>query len=128
MTARRLVLVRHGRPEVLDGVPAAAWPLSAAGRDAAAMLAEALRDFTFASIASSPEPKAVATAAALARGMASGASDVMAVTHGTIMSIYLGRTCGIDPLPFWRALPMPAAAIVEGGRLRLIGPARPLRA
>jgi broad specificity phosphatase PhoE len=60
-------------------------------------------------------------AAALERQKAKGGRDVMVVTHGTVLSIYLGRMAGIDPLPFWRALPTPAAIVLEGGKIRRVG-------
>ncbi len=44
-----------------------------------------------------------------------GASDVIAVTHGTVMSLYVGRILGIDPFPFWQALKTPTAVVVSGG-------------
>ena len=48
--------------------------------------------------------------------------DIIAVTHGTILTIYLNRTLGIDPLPFWKALATPAAVILESGEMRMILP------
>jgi len=185
VTAQRIVLIRHGMPQIAEGVPSAQWKLSADGAKASAALAENFRGYEFAGIASSPEPKAIGTAealaaplglgieidagfaeharhslgylpradmeagvarlfasrdervfgdetadqlharfaAALARQAAKGARDVMAVTHGTILTIYLSRTLGIEPLPFWRALTTPAALIVESGQMRIVAPA-----
>jgi broad specificity phosphatase PhoE len=182
MSALRLILVRHGMPEIVEGVPSAEWRLSNSGRIAAAALADNLRGFAFDHVASSPEPKAIGTAdalaaqlglsvevdagfaeharrsvgflsreqldsnitalfarpdtlvfgdetadqaydrfcAALQRQRTSGARDIVAVTHGTILSIYVGRILGIDPLPFWRALTTPAAVILEAGQMRVI--------
>jgi 2,3-bisphosphoglycerate-dependent phosphoglycerate mutase len=62
----RVVLVRHGTPEVEEGVPAAEWPLSACARNAAISLAQSFRGCTFDRIASSPEPKATGTAEVIA--------------------------------------------------------------
>jgi 2,3-bisphosphoglycerate-dependent phosphoglycerate mutase len=62
----RVLLVRHGTPEVEESVPAAAWQLSACGRAAAISLAQNLRDYAFDRIVSSPEPKATGTAEAIA--------------------------------------------------------------
>ena len=184
MTTQRIVLIRHAMPQIEEGVPSAQWQLSADGAKAAAALAANFRDFEFANIVSSPEPKAVGTAealaaqlglaveldsgfaeharhslgylprdemeagiarlfashgelvfgdetadqlyarfaAALARQQAKGARDIFAVTHGTILTIYLSRTLGIDPLPFWQALATPAAVIVESGQHRIVQP------
>ncbi len=180
MSPRRIVFIRHGKPKIVEGVPSAQWQLSDEGRKAASALAENFRDYDFSAIATSPEPKAVGTAqaiasqlnlpietdaglaeharhsagymsredleagvarlfastsalvfgdetadqafarfaAALDRQAAKGGRDVMVVTHGTILSLYLGRVAGIDPLPFWRALPTPAAIVLEDGKLR----------
>jgi len=60
--------------------------------------------------------------AALERQSAKSAHDILVVTHGTIMSIYLSRVLNIDPLPFWRSLKMPAAVILEHGKMRFIEP------
>lgn len=180
----RIVFVRHARPLIEDGVPSADWKLSDDGRAAAAALAERLREFHFARIASSPEPKAIGTAeaiaaplgltletddglaeqarrsigfvprekleagianlfanpdelvfgdetanscferfhAALERQKAIGAEDVIVVTHGTILTIYVSRLLGLDPMPFWRGLGLPMAIVLDGRELRVIDP------
>jgi broad specificity phosphatase PhoE len=41
--------------------------------------------------------------------------DVLVVTHGTALTLYLAEAAGIDPLPFWRAMTMPMAVVLEGG-------------
>jgi probable phosphoglycerate mutase len=64
--AGRIVLIRHGAPEVLAGVAASGWRLSGAGRAAARALAGRLRGFDAAVVWSSPEAKALETAAAIA--------------------------------------------------------------
>jgi broad specificity phosphatase PhoE len=51
---------------------------------------------------------------------ASDGADIVAVTHGTIMSIYVSRRLGIDPLLFWRALAMPTAIVLCGNELEII--------
>ena len=182
MTPQRVVLVRHGTPDIEKSVPAAEWQLSACGRDATITLARNLRDYVFDAIATSPEPKAMGTAeviasqlgpaveidqgfsehlrrsvgfltqedlataiarlfkhpdnlvfgeetasqayarfcAALERQSARSAHDILVVTHGTIMSIYLSRIQSIDPFPLWRSLNMPAAEILERGKMRVL--------
>jgi broad specificity phosphatase PhoE len=59
-------------------------------------------------------------AAALARQTAKGARDVMIVTHGTILTLYLARVAGVDPFPFWKALATPAAIVLESGQIRIL--------
>jgi broad specificity phosphatase PhoE len=63
---RRLVLVRHAAVEPVDGVPPDRWVLTQEGRAAAARLAgwHGFRDVGL--LASSPEPKALGTAAPIA--------------------------------------------------------------
>ena len=184
MIAHRVVLVRHGTPEVEEGVLAAEWQLSACGRIAAISLARSFRDCAFDRIASSPEPKATGTAEAIAsqlglaieidqgfsehsrrsvgfltqeelesaiarlfdhsdslvfgeetasqayarfcvaidRQSARSTHDLLIVTHGTIMAIYLSRVLDIAPLPLWRSLKMPMAVILDDGKMRLVEP------
>ena len=66
----RLVLVRHGKPEVQTDSQPSRWPLSELGRDATASLADKLRTFKFNKISSSPELKASGTAEVLAKELA----------------------------------------------------------
>jgi broad specificity phosphatase PhoE len=63
---QRIVLIRHAMPRIEEGIPSANWDLSPEGTVAAAALAAHLTGFAFAAIASSPEPKAVGTALAIA--------------------------------------------------------------
>jgi broad specificity phosphatase PhoE len=70
MAERRIVLVRHAQPKIEEGVPSAAWPLTPDGIAAARAVGKALHGFEFASLASSPEPKAVQTAQAIAETVA----------------------------------------------------------
>ncbi|HEX4301183.1 MAG TPA: histidine phosphatase family protein [Rhizomicrobium sp.] len=72
MTAQRIVFIRHGKPQIVESVPSAQWRLSQEGKMASAALAPLLSDYTFKDIASSPEPKAVDTAAALAAPLGLG--------------------------------------------------------
>jgi len=65
-TLKRMVwFVRHAQVEIDLGRPSSTWPLSAEGRASADELAERLAPVP--RVLSSPEPKAVATAAPLAR-------------------------------------------------------------
>lgn len=44
---------------------------------------------------------------------AAGAADLIVVTHGTVMTLFLAESNGVDPFTFWRGLPMPCAALVR---------------
>jgi 2,3-bisphosphoglycerate-dependent phosphoglycerate mutase len=182
----RLVLVRHGKPEIEEGTPSTQWPLSQSGREAAALLATQLSDFKFQSITSSPELKAISTTETIAQKLglnveiddglsehkrhstdflpledfnaqiarlfespwnelifgdetanaalerftrtldrqyvSSGSGDVVVVTHGTIMSIYVANRLGIDPLPFWCSLTTPTAIVISGNEMVVLEP------
>jgi broad specificity phosphatase PhoE len=62
----RLVLVRHAAVELVDGVPADQWVLTDEGRRAAAEVARWPGWAGVTVLASSPEPKALGTAAPIA--------------------------------------------------------------
>lgn len=38
---------------------------------------------------------------------------VVIVTHGTVMSLFIARRAGIDPLPLWQSLGMPSFAVLS---------------
>jgi broad specificity phosphatase PhoE len=63
---RKLILVKHARPDIDPGVPANRWRLAEAGRAASASLAQQLAAHQPAVVISSTEPKAVETAAIIA--------------------------------------------------------------
>lgn len=65
--ADKVILLRHGAPEIEAGVASTHWRLSDAGRDAARRTAERLRAFDVVAIVSSQEPKARETADIVAR-------------------------------------------------------------
>ena len=58
---RKLILVKHARPQVTDGVASHEWGLSDEGRAACGPLAEAIRPHDPAVIVTSNEPKAQET-------------------------------------------------------------------
>ena len=64
-----LVLVKHARPEVRAGVPAARWDLSDAGRAACGPLARALAPWRPEALIASEEPKAAETARLAAQSL-----------------------------------------------------------
>ena len=37
--------------------------------------------------------------------------DILLVTHGTVLTLYAAAVAGVEPLPFWRGLGMPAATV-----------------
>ncbi len=39
-------------------------------------------------------------------------SNIVVVSHGTVISLYLARHCGIDPLGVWRSLGLPSYAVL----------------
>ncbi|MGN6485203.1 MAG: histidine phosphatase family protein [Thermomicrobiales bacterium] len=61
-----LIIVRHAQPEVDPDRPAASWPLSPAGRDAATALGDRLRAIGSLRIITSRELKAIQTGEAIA--------------------------------------------------------------
>lgn len=49
------------------------------------------------------------------------AADVLVVSHGTVMSLYVSRLMGFDPFPFWRSLAMPTVIVLRGSHMKVIG-------
>jgi broad specificity phosphatase PhoE len=41
------------------------------------------------------------------------------VSHGTVMTLFIARATGLDPLPFWKNLGLPALAILSLPGLKL---------
>jgi phosphohistidine phosphatase SixA len=138
-----LYLVRHAEVEPRKGVPAPDWQLTVAGHEAARLLAEAPAWRALTSIASSPEPKARATAEPIAvaaglelrqepdlrevrRGIpvvereAYSAGALAVVSHGFVLSVYLGLGHAD-----WQRIASPAVAVVGGERGTLVRPFLP---
>jgi broad specificity phosphatase PhoE len=57
-TSRKLILIKHARPETRDDVPSHQWRLSEAGRASCAALVEKLHAYAPGVIVTSNEPKA----------------------------------------------------------------------
>ena len=72
----RLHLVRHGRPLVTEGQPNASWPLAPQAAEGLAALRTSGRLPADATWYSSPEPKALGTAEALAAGEVTVVEDL----------------------------------------------------
>ena len=66
MSRAALILVRHAQPVIDEAAPPPTWRLSAAGREAALVLAGRLAAFAPVAAAASPEPKALETAQIIA--------------------------------------------------------------
>ena len=47
-------------------------------------------------------------------------SDLIVVSHGTAISIYIGRVVGIDAWAFWHRLTTPMAVILSDGGMRVL--------
>jgi probable phosphoglycerate mutase len=171
----RLILVKHGRPRIVEDQPRSAWALSDEGRVQAAALAEKLLAYAPARLVASPEPKAYDTAvamgevlglgvtadadlqehradhnpftsqgeiealieamlrdpqslvmgeetgdaahdrfaAAMGRIAGEGAGTTVVVAHGRIITLWLSRRLGFDPVPFWRRLKFTSAAVLS---------------
>ena len=41
------------------------------------------------------------------------AGNVAIVSHGTVMTLFLARTAGVDPVPFWKGLGLPAFVVLS---------------
>lgn len=61
-----MILVRHGMPTILPGLPPSTWPLSPEGQKAAKVLAPKLKQYHPTAIVASVEVKALDTARAIA--------------------------------------------------------------
>jgi len=59
---RKLILIKHARPQQVEGIPPEQWGLSEQGREACKSLAELVRPHAPVAIATSTEPKAAETA------------------------------------------------------------------
>jgi broad specificity phosphatase PhoE len=62
---RKLILIKHARPQQVEGVPPEQWGLSAEGREACKALAETVRPHAPVAIATSSVPNAHETAQAV---------------------------------------------------------------
>ena len=66
---RKLILVKHARPQVVERIPSDQWTLSEEGRAACRPLAEALRAHDAAVIVTSDEAKAIETGKLVAEAL-----------------------------------------------------------
>jgi broad specificity phosphatase PhoE len=42
------------------------------------------------------------------------------VTHGRVMSMYIGKTCGLKPYDVWQQLDLPAYAVIQRSDMQLV--------
>ncbi len=173
---QHLIIVRHSLPEIVPGVPARNWRLGGEGRRRAQLLANELRQYAPALVATSPEPKARETAEIVAhvaaaplrelpglaehdRGEAefrqtraefrrdveaffaqreqavfgretamhayarfsraidqaladAAPGNVVAVTHGRVMALFVSIRSGVDAFTFWQRLGNPSFVVL----------------
>ena len=48
------------------------------------------------------------------------AGNLAIVSHGTVMSLFVARAAGIDPVPFWKGLGLPAFVVLSHPGLALL--------
>lgn len=48
------------------------------------------------------------------------AGNLAIVSHGTVMTLYLAHVAGIDPVPFWKGLGLPAFVVLSHPDLSLL--------
>lgn len=46
--------------------------------------------------------------------------NLAVVTHGTVMTLFIAHATGLDPIPFWKSLSLPAFAVLSLSDLRLL--------
>jgi broad specificity phosphatase PhoE len=64
---------------------------------------------------------------ALMRLVARSSDDVIAVSHGTVMTLFVAEAAGVEPFAFWKSLEMPCAVTLTIPGLELRGGIRRLR-
>jgi broad specificity phosphatase PhoE len=47
-------------------------------------------------------------------------NNVAVVTHGTVMTLFVARTTGLEPLPFWKELGLPAFVVLSRPQFGLV--------
>jgi len=126
MSGASLILVRHGRPAIDPDTPPTTWPLCPEGREAVEALAGKIAAYRPIAVAASPEPKARETADIIAARLGlpvdvdlAGAlarhkgRPLVAVTHGTVLSLYVARLLDLDAHDLWRNLHTPDAFVLD---------------
>ena len=48
------------------------------------------------------------------------AGNLAIVSHGTVMTLFVARATGLDPIPFWKGLGLPAFAVLSLPELNLL--------
>jgi len=178
----QLILVKHGKPQIVADQPRSSWALSDEGRAQAANLAHRLKAFAPTHLLASTEIKAADTAqaigvvlglpvtldagfgehradhqpfgtqaafeadvarlfaeptalvmgeetgdaahdrfdAALRRICSRPAETPVVVSHGRVITLWLSRRLGLEPMAFWRRLGLASAAVVTEGGVEIV--------
>jgi broad specificity phosphatase PhoE len=58
--------------------------------------------------------------ASLDQVLADNAGNLAVVTHGTVLSLFVSRLAGVDPVAFWGQLELPAYVVFAIPELRLL--------
>jgi len=48
------------------------------------------------------------------------ATSLAIVSHGTVMTLFISRAAGLDPVPFWKSLTLPCFAVLSLPDLQLL--------
>jgi broad specificity phosphatase PhoE len=62
---------------------------------------------------------------ALLRLVARSSDDVIAVSHGTVMTLFVAEATGMEPFALWKSLEMPCAITLELPEFRVAGMTTP---
>ncbi|HWA60321.1 MAG TPA: histidine phosphatase family protein [Caulobacteraceae bacterium] len=54
-------------------------------------------------------------AEAIERHLAASSGTLLAACHGTVITLWVSRRYGLDPMPFWKSLALPSAVVIEDG-------------
>ena len=49
-----------------------------------------------------------------------GQTPLVIVTHGTVISLFVARACGVDPFPLWKSLKLPCMVVFSAGSPNII--------
>ncbi len=56
---------------------------------------------------------------AIERIVAVGQADIVVVTHGTVMALYVAKVAGVEPMDFWRRLRLPSFVVLTLPEMRV---------
>jgi len=58
---------------------------------------------------------------AVMRAVAASLDDVIVVSHGTVMTLFVAEAAGVEPFAFWRKLDLPCGVVMSVPELQLVG-------